>query len=661
MNLVALVLYFAVLIDTFVESHVKLTYPPARHYEFDFLDDVSTLPPCGMRSDAESPVTTFEKGQVINVTWFLSVAYAHEGGYKIELLDGDTIHALSPVDAFILSEDSTREYYEVTLPDDVTCDKCTIRIIRQALEYKNGIGKNFWTCADISIQDNAQCDCSGHGACSEDTCTCDGLYYGDDCQYQDECDSDDDCNNGRCWNVQSSPIFRKQCFCEPGYHGDKCTQENPAGFSAEIDDSEYYHLQLSELADLYWKIIEDSSEIEVALKVQGQSWIALGWKPTDLTHECMNIPLGYDGYEDRDAEGKRKRREEERPLKGMECADMVIGMAVEGTHHRIGDFYSRDLATPNTDQWFGGTYELTAAIAKQENYITTVKFRKPLQANEVYDHSIVNEDMAVIWSRGQEVGSYHPPPANHEPNKEFYKIDELRWHGHDTSQRGAVVMNFYVDPDDLLSGLCQGEWKTPTDCAGDACEYSVTWSYDDVSDDVTFEIITSNGGNNKWTGIGFSLDKHMPKSDVVIGWVGDDGSGNTTSVYIYDGWIDSYSGGAVVDDSEHVTLKTGIVVDGMTTVAFKRKRNTGDEQDVALDGTGDDCAYFFYVVNGGGFDSVTNTISKHAHTPVVSSQRVCVNKCEAQPISGAPPMVAIGSNVLVFISTFLMNYHFVHE
>jgi len=30
------------------QAHVSLTYPPARTYAIDFLDNVHTAPPCGM-------------------------------------------------------------------------------------------------------------------------------------------------------------------------------------------------------------------------------------------------------------------------------------------------------------------------------------------------------------------------------------------------------------------------------------------------------------------------------------------------------------------------------------------------------------------------------------------------------------------------------------
>lgn len=55
--------------------------------------------------------------------------------------------------------------------------------------------------------------------------------------------------------------------------------------------------------------------------------------------------------------------------------------------------------------------------------------------------------MHVIWARGQEVGHYnHAPKSGLERDqasvKEFYKPDELKYHGHG-DQRGQLTLNFF--------------------------------------------------------------------------------------------------------------------------------------------------------------------------------------------------------------------------
>jgi len=70
-----------------------------------------------------------------------------------------------------------------------------------------------------------------------------------------------------------------------------------------------------------------------------------------------------------------------------------------------------------------------------------------LAANEPTDHEIRNDNMQVIWAKGQEPGKYiHQPASGIEKAKvgvkDFYKVDELKYHGHGM-QRGAVTMNFF--------------------------------------------------------------------------------------------------------------------------------------------------------------------------------------------------------------------------
>lgn len=68
-------------------------------------------------------------------------------------------------------------------------------------------------------------------------------------------------------------------------------------------------------------------------------------------------------------------------------------------------------------------------------------------ATEPTDHSIVDEVMHVIWAKGQEPKNYqHSPKSGLEKDvslvKDFYKQDELKYHGHG-SQRGVVSINFF--------------------------------------------------------------------------------------------------------------------------------------------------------------------------------------------------------------------------
>ena len=113
----------------------------------------------------------------------------------------------------------------VEIPSDLECKDCTIRLVRQALEWSKRY--LFWSCADVDIVQAGQYaeDCSGHGKALAGRCRCDRLYYGHRCQYQDECINNDDCGfRGRCINVDATTAPRKQCFCQLGYFGPGCSK-----------------------------------------------------------------------------------------------------------------------------------------------------------------------------------------------------------------------------------------------------------------------------------------------------------------------------------------------------------------------------------------------------------------------------------------------------
>lgn len=48
---------------------------------------------------------------------------------------------------------------------------------------------------------------------------------------------------------------------------------------------------LSPDLNVYWRVLKEQAEIEMVLKVNGTSWVGLGWRPRQLTAECKNFPL----------------------------------------------------------------------------------------------------------------------------------------------------------------------------------------------------------------------------------------------------------------------------------------------------------------------------------------------------------------------------------
>ena len=124
-----------------VSGHVSLTFPPARDLSLDFLDTFRTPAPCGMPKQ-KSKISLIG-GTNINITWHLG--YPHQGGFYIDLLDEEekVVQSLTPGnggsknDGWI-DDDTTAQSYQLTVPSNLECINCTIRLQRQALEWGNG-------------------------------------------------------------------------------------------------------------------------------------------------------------------------------------------------------------------------------------------------------------------------------------------------------------------------------------------------------------------------------------------------------------------------------------------------------------------------------------------------------------------------------------------
>ncbi|KPJ20098.1 Cell surface glycoprotein 1 [Papilio machaon] len=307
---------------------------------------------------------------------------------------------------------------------------------------------------------------------------------------------------------------------------------------------------------------------------------------------------------------------------GMDCTDLVIGTA-RGSYHRVLDYYTRDRSTPRVDTFWGGHDDVTAASGFEENGVTTIMFRRKIKAKEPTDHSIVDDEMHVIWAHGQENSQLG----------DFYRPDELKYHGH--GQRGVTNINFFEETkSSSMGGLlpledkCGGQWKLPADCdpKNKTCEYHATWEYLGLKrgkDSIKFTITTKY--SKLWTGIGFSNNQKMSQTDAVLGWV-DPRSGRP---FVSDAWLSGYSMPRL-DSRQDVGHSAALLQDGFTTISFVRKRDTGDSQDLAF--TDSQCLYLMFPTQGGGFDPVNKRMSKHQRVPHVTDERVCIRPCGPEPV-----------------------------
>ncbi|OQR69301.1 hypothetical protein BIW11_04395, partial [Tropilaelaps mercedesae] len=215
---------------------------------------------------------------------------------------------------------------------------------------------------------------------------------------------------------------------------------------------------------------------------------------------------------------------------------------------------------------------------------------------------------------------------------------------------------------------CQGEFKFPSGCTGLQCDYQIQWQFDGESarDEVKFRIQTRFP--ERWTGVAFSKDEKMARSDAVIGWVEKTGdtirresshysmcsafalrsiAANEDILWVARVVAASFrlaNGGIVkrlillgiifmagysqptIDSTGDIYNTTGSYRNGLVTLEFTRKRNTGDRgQDLSLG----ECVYMMYPVKGGTYSSVVKRIGKHETTPIVSSEQICIKPCLA--------------------------------
>ncbi|XP_074597944.1 uncharacterized protein LOC141852736 isoform X2 [Brevipalpus obovatus] len=329
----------------------------------------------------------------------------------------------------------------------------------------------------------------------------------------------------------------------------------------------------------------------------------------------------------------------------MDCNDIVIGSA-RGEYGRIFDYYTRDRSTPRVDSFYGGNDDLTAGLVVENDGVTTVVFRKKLVADELSDHTILNATMDVIWAKGQEPGKYvHNPASGLETGKalnaNFYREDEIKYHGH-KDQRGKLALNFFENfekfekvekvektfkkesPVDVVGGQCKGEFRYPSTCRGRVCDYIATWKYNPDLDIVEFTVSAKRV--DKWTGIGFSRDTSMPKTDTVIAWVEPGGR-----YLMMDAWLEDH-GQPKADFKQSIFNISALAENGLITFKFARKIDT---EDVKNDIPFTECVYFFYPVGGGLVDSSRKNIRKHLQTPLKSNDKICLNQCRSQELQRA--------------------------
>lgn len=205
-------------------AHFVLITPEASVVQGDYGDPLHT-PPCGGGQDAEATdvVTPFTQGQTITVT--LDEQIWHPGHYRVALAvtDADELPAPPPVTAgdsdcgtvpiqdppqFPVLADGMFPHttpvigpqsFQVTLPTDVTCTRCTLQVLEFTSEHQAPCFE--YKCAHISIAPPPECtadtNCADDDQCTSDSCDATGT-----CQHMPvepaACDDADVCTRDAC-------------------------------------------------------------------------------------------------------------------------------------------------------------------------------------------------------------------------------------------------------------------------------------------------------------------------------------------------------------------------------------------------------------------------------------------------------------------------------
>jgi hypothetical protein len=120
--------------------------------------------------------------------------------------------------------------------------------------------------------------------------------------------------------------------------------------------------------------------------------------------------------------------------------------------------------------------------------------------------------------------------------------------------------------------------------------YRFSWT---TAGDRITGIITVTTPANTWAAIGFSDDKMMPMSDVIIG-----GNSNAGQSFVEDRWITDgrTPANVVYDTTQSITAATAARLAGVLTIRFTRPLNTNDAtQDVSLQ---NNCVWVLWAYGG---------------------------------------------------------------
>ncbi|VDM93706.1 unnamed protein product, partial [Onchocerca ochengi] len=284
-----------------------------------------------------------------------------------------------------------------------------------------------------------------------------------------------------------------------------------------------------------------------------------------------------------------KEEENEKMEHSMDCLDIVIGLINDNDISNVRDYYSFSQLTPLPDEFFGGQDSLTSAIAYQQDGITTVIFRKPLEASDQADRTISSKETTVIWAKGGKFA----PTSEESISEDILEQTKISFSNNENN-RGELIIDFFDDKKDESMQLqkvsqkseCSGNYSYPANCTNEKCTYKISWWTDGKK--ISFSL-SATIPTYHWTGIGFSHDGSMAHSDIISVNVMDEGM-----IKVLDMFSPGYSRPKIDTEQDLFDIRT-MYDQGRLYANFSRYLVSNDENDISIN----QCIYFLYPVNGG--------------------------------------------------------------
>jgi len=294
-----------------------------------------------------------------------------------------------------------------------------------------------------------------------------------------------------------------------------------SGIDGKISAGEYKESATYDFDNfrVYWTIASENITMAISAKTVG--WVSIGLDPQDR----------------------------------MLNADIILGWVELGKPHIVDAFSTGALGPHPPDTYLGGTTDIHKFNGTEIDGVTTIEFVRKVSTGDAYDKNIPSSgNLNIIWAYG--------------PTDDFTETHSESGYGVLTIAPGG---NGGGDKPDLDGIIAQNEYSFNGSFGGGLVE--VHWKVE--GDDINIAMVGKTTG---WVSIGIGYSTAMKDSDMIFGWVRTDG---TVQV------VDTYStgpNGPHPPDTEQggtndITSFGGKEVNGITTIEFVRKLDTGDTKD----------------------------------------------------------------------------------